>query len=147
SSAAKAFDLSDEPRESLRRYLPPDVDPDKISGDATMAARFGLGCLLARRLTEVGARFIEVTTEYIPFQNWDTHENGHVRIARMKQTMDSPVAQLVLDLDRRGLLERTLVVLASEFSRDIMIEGVDGTRAEDRNSPKPPDRIENIQLY
>src|SRR5436190_10012269 len=58
SSAAKAFDLSDEPRESLRRYLPPDVDPDKITGDAAMAARFGLGCLLARRLTEVGARFI-----------------------------------------------------------------------------------------
>src|SRR5205814_4853882 len=55
--------------------------------------------------------------------------------------------QLVLDLDRRGLLERTLIVLASEFSRDIMIEGVDGTRPEDRNSPKPPDRIENIQLY
>ena len=147
SSAAKAFDLSDEPKESLRKYLPPDLDPDKLTGDAAVAARFGLGCLLARRLTEVGARFIEVTTEYIPFLNWDTHENGHTRIARMKQIVDSPVAQLVLDLDRRGLLDRTLVVLASEFSRDIMIEGVDGSRPEDRNSPKPPERIENIQLY
>ena len=147
SSAAKAFDLSTEPKESLRKYLPPDVDPDKLTGDAAIAARFGLGCLLARRLTEVGARFIEVTTEYIPFLNWDTHENGHTRLVRMKQIIDSPIAQLVLDLERRGLLERTLVVLASEFSRDIMIEGVDGSRPEDRNSPKPPDRIENIQLY
>jgi hypothetical protein len=42
--------------------------------EAQTVGRFGLGCLLARRLTEVGARFIEVTTEYIPFLNWDTHE-------------------------------------------------------------------------
>jgi hypothetical protein len=147
SPAAAAFDLSTEPKESLRRYLPPDVDPDKLTGDAAMAARFGLGCLLARRLTEVGARFIEVTSEYIPFLNWDTHENGHERLVRMKQVIDSPIAQLVIDLERRGLLDRTLIVLASEFSRDIMIEGVDGSRPEDRNSPKPPDRIENIQLY
>ena len=147
SPAAKAFDLSLEPKESLRKYLPPDVDPDKLTGDSAMAARFGLGCLLARRLTEVGARFIEVTTEYIPFLNWDTHEDGHRRLVRLKQTIDSPIAQLVVDLERRGLLERTLVVLASEFSRDIMIEGVDGSRPEDRNSPKPPDRIEDIRLY
>ena len=49
-----------------------------------LIGRFGLGCLLARRLAEVGARFIEVTTEYIPFLNWDTHENGHTRAAAMK---------------------------------------------------------------
>jgi uncharacterized protein (DUF1501 family) len=147
SPAAKAFDLTLEPKESVKKYLPPDVDPDKLSGDAAMAARFGLGCLLARRLTEVGARFIEVTTEYMPFLNWDTHENGHERMIRMKQMVDAPVAQLILDLDRRGLLDRTLVVLASEFSRDIMIEGVDGSRPEDRNSPKPPERIDDIKFY
>ena len=43
--------------------------------------------------------------------------------------IDAPIAQLVIDLERRGLLERTLIVLASEFSRDIMIEGVDGSFA------------------
>ena len=48
---------------------------------------------------------------------------------------------------RRGLLDRTLIVLASEFSRDIMIEGVDGSRPEDRNSPKPPERIEDPKFY
>ena len=52
---------------------------------------FGLGCLLARRLTEVGARFIEVTTEYIPFQNWDTHENGHTRMVAMKRRSMPPL--------------------------------------------------------
>ena len=54
--------------------------------DTYNTGRFGLGCLLARRLTEAGARFIEVTTEYIPFRYWDTHENGHQRAVGMKQS-------------------------------------------------------------
>ena len=108
SPAAKAFDLS--------------LEPQKIY-DTYNTSRFGLGCLLARRLTEAGARFIEVTTEYIPFRYWDTHENGHTRALTMKQTIDGPVSQLILDLEERGLLDRTLVVLASEFGRDMMIEG------------------------
>jgi len=108
SPAAKAFDLSLEPRKIYDTYN---------------TSRFGLGCLLARRLTEAGARFIEVTTEYIPFRYWDTHENGHTRALTMKQTIDGPVSQLILDLEERGLLDRTLVVLASEFGRDMMIEG------------------------
>ncbi|HUS34301.1 MAG TPA: DUF1501 domain-containing protein [Verrucomicrobiae bacterium] len=108
SPAAKAFDLSLEPKDSYEKYN---------------TGRFGLGCLLARRLCEVGARFIEVTTEYIPFLNWDTHENGHTRLVDMKKQIDGPIAQLILDLEARGLLNRTLVVLASEFSRDMMTEG------------------------
>jgi hypothetical protein len=108
SGSAKAFDLSLEPRKNYDIYN---------------TGRFGLGCLLARRLTEVGARFIEVTSEYIPFKNWDTHENGHERAIGMKRQIDAPVAQLVLDLEERGLLNRTVVVLASEFGRDMMLEG------------------------
>ncbi len=108
SPAAKAFDLSLEPKEVYERYN---------------TGRFGLGCLLARRLTEAGARFIEVTTEYEPFKNWDTHENGHTRLVEMKRLIDAPIAQLVLDLEARGLLDRTLIVVASEFSRDMMTEG------------------------
>ena len=64
SPAAKAFDLSLEP---------------KASFDVYNTGRFGQGCLLARRLMEAGARFIEVTTEYVPFLHWDTHDNGHTR--------------------------------------------------------------------
>jgi hypothetical protein len=118
SREREAFDVSREPRQVYDRYN---------------TGRFGLGCLLARRLTEAGARFIEVTTEYVPFLHWDTHENGHTTLARMKQEIDRPIAQLVLDLEQRGLLDRTLVVVASEFSRDMMIEGVPGSNARDQS--------------
>jgi hypothetical protein len=92
--------------------------------------------LLARRLTEAGARYIEVTTEYVPFMSWDTHENGHTTAEEMKRVIDRPVAQLILDLEERGLLDRTLVILASEFSRDMMIEGVPGSTARDQSRAK-----------
>ena len=65
-----------------------------------------------RRLTEAGARYIEVSTEYVPFLGWDQHDNGHTRLIDMKRLIDAPVAQLVRDLEERGLLERTLIVLA-----------------------------------
>jgi phage gpG-like protein len=118
SKEKHAFDLTREPKESYERYD---------------TGRFGRGCLLARRLVEEGARFVEVTTEYIPFVHWDTHENGHSTVARVKQEIDRPIAQLILDLESRGLLERTLVVIASEFSRDMMIEGVPGSTARDQS--------------
>ncbi|WP_422449346.1 DUF1501 domain-containing protein, partial [Thermoanaerobacterium sp. DL9XJH110] len=86
----------------------------------------------ARRLVEAGARFIEVTTEYVPFLNWDTHANGHTTLRRMKQEIDRPIAQLILDLEARGLLDRTLVILASEFSRDMIMEGKPGSNANDQ---------------
>src|SRR5207302_10058975 len=111
SKERDAFDITREPKAVYDKYN---------------VGRFGLGCLLARRLTEAGARFIEVTTEYVPFLHWDTHENGHATYTRMKQEIDRPIAQLILDLEARGLLERTLVVLAREFSRDLVNEGVPG---------------------
>ncbi len=126
-----AFDLTTEPRESYDRYN---------------TGRFGLGCLLARRLAEAGGRFIEVTTEYVPFLHWDTHENGHVTAKRMKQEIDRPVAQLIRDLEESGLLDRTLVILASEFSRDMMIEGVPGSTARDQSRAKA-DVLGEINQY
>jgi hypothetical protein len=116
-----AFDLTKEDPRSFDRYN---------------TGRFGLGCLLARRLAEVGARFIEVTTEYVPFLHWDTHENGHSTVERLKREIDRPIAQLILDLEARKLLDRTLVVLATEFSRDMMIEGVPGSNAGDQSRAK-----------
>lgn len=121
SPERKAFDLAQEPKESYERYN---------------TGRFGLGCLLARRLVEAGARFIEVTTEYVPFLHWDTHENGHTTVERLKKEIDRPIAQLILDLEQRGLLNRTLVIVASEFSRDMMIEGVPGSTAKDQSRAK-----------
>jgi hypothetical protein len=126
-----AFDLSLEPKDSYEKYN---------------TGRFGLGCLLARRLAEAGARYIEVTTEYVPFLHWDTHENGHTTVKRLKQEIDRPIAQLILDLEQRGLLDRTLVVLASEFSRDMMIEGIPGSNAKDQSRAKT-DVMKELKHY
>ena len=126
-----AFDISLEPKASYQVYD---------------TSRFGRGCLLARRLVESGARFVEVTTEYVPFLHWDTHKDGHETLVRMKQEIDAPIAQLVRDLEARGLLERTLVVIASEFSRDMLIEGKPGSNAKDQ-ATAPTDVIKEMQHY
>jgi arylsulfatase A-like enzyme len=99
--------------------------------------RFGRGCLLARRLVENGARYVEVTTEYVPFVHWDTHDRGHATVAKLHREIDRPIATLIRDLESRGLLDRTLVVIASEFSRDMITEGQPGSTASDQaSSPK-----------
>lgn len=127
----EAFDISLEPKESYEKYD---------------TGRFGRGCLLARRLVENGARFVEVTTEYVPFLNWDTHANGFTTLQRMKQEVDRPIAQLILDLESRGLLDRTLVILASEFSRDMIIEGKPGSNARDQATEKV-DVLKELKHY
>ncbi len=130
SPAAEAFDLGLEPKDSYDRYD---------------TGRFGLGCLLARRLVEAGTRFVEVTTEYIPFFGWDTHEDGHRRTAEMMAQIDRPIAQLVRDLEARGLLERTLVVVATEFSRDMLMEGKPGELVQ--NQVEVPDLVTEEKHY
>lgn len=130
SPEAEAFDLSREPKAVYDKYN---------------TGRFGLGCLLARRLTERGARFISVTTEYEPFKGFDTHENGHTRLIGMKQQIDGPVAQLIRDLDQSGRLDRTLVILASEFSRDIMVEGRPEARVQEQVDQ--PDILNDEKFY
>jgi hypothetical protein len=117
SPSARAFDLSLDSGKNLAAY---------------QESRFGQGCLLARRLVEAGARYVEVTSEYIPFLYWDTHEHGHERAVAMKKIIDAPIAQLIRDLDERGLLDRTLVILASEFGRDAMTEGKVGKEVKDQ---------------
>ncbi|MEP7144150.1 MAG: DUF1501 domain-containing protein [Ferruginibacter sp.] len=130
SPEAQAFDLTREPKEIYDIYN---------------TGRFGLGCLMARRLTEQGARFISVTTEYEPFKGWDTHENGNTRIKDMKKQIDGPVAQLIKDLERTGKLDRTLVILASEFSRDMMVEGRPEAKVQEQVSQ--PDIITDMKNY
>ena len=130
SPEAAAFDLSKEPKESYDIYN---------------TGRFGLGCLMARRLTEQGARFISVTTEYEPFKNWDTHDNGYTRMIDMKKQINGPVSQLIKDLERTGHLDRTLVILASEFSRDMMVEGRPGLKVKEQVNQ--PDIINDIKYY
>jgi hypothetical protein len=130
SPESKAFDLGLEPKDVYEVYN---------------TGRFGLGCLLAKRLTEQGARFISVTTEYEPFLGFDTHENGHTRMVEMKKMIDKPVAQLINDLDKSGHLDRTLVVLASEFSRDMMVEGRPDARVQEQVNQ--PDILSDLKFY
>ncbi len=130
SPEAKAFDLNQEPKESYNKYN---------------TGRFGLGCLLAKRLTQQGARFISVTTEYEPFKGWDTHENGYTRLIDMKKQIDVPVAQLIKDLKQSGHLDRTIIVIASEFSRDMMTEGRPGAKVQEQVNQ--PDIIQELKHY
>lgn len=130
SPEAKAFDLSQEPKESYDKYN---------------TGKFGLGCLLAKRLVDQGARYITVTTEYEPFFGWDTHDNGNTRLKDMKKMIDSPIAQLISDLDASGKLERTMVIVASEFSRDMLTEGRPDLKVQDQ--VQVPDIIEEMKNY
>ena len=127
----EAFDITLEPKEVQERYD---------------TGRFGRGCVLARRLVEQGVRYVEVTTEYIPFVHWDTHERGHERMITLHEEIDRPIATLIRDLEERGLLDRTLVVIASEFSRDMITEGQPGSTASDQ-ARSPKDFLQKPEHY
>lgn len=73
---------------------------------------FGQGVLLARRLVENKVRFVEVT-----LGGWDTHQSNFVRVPERTDLLDRALGALLADLDDRGLLDETLVVVASEFGR------------------------------
>ena len=107
SHAPHVLDLADESRETLSLY--------GIGEPAT--DNFGRQCLMARRLSESGVRFIQVTYgDNTANPAWDQHSNlpKHADHAR---AVDRPVAGLLADLKRRGLLEDTLVWWGSEFGR------------------------------
>ena len=104
-AAPEAFDVTDESERTLEMY---GMKRDETSG-------FGWQCLMARRLSERGVRFIELI-DVGSNNNWDSHGNmgDHERLARH---IDKPIAGLLTDLKQRGMLDRTLVVWTSEFGR------------------------------
>ncbi|HYH63109.1 MAG TPA: DUF1501 domain-containing protein [Urbifossiella sp.] len=97
----RVMDLSGETKETLALY-----------GVGGPADTFGRQCLLARRLAEAGVRFVEVT-----HTEWDLHGSLTAGMVRNCGQIDRPVAGLLADLDRRGLLRDTLVVWGGEFGR------------------------------
>jgi Protein of unknown function (DUF1501) len=87
---------------------------------------FGRQCLIARRLVERGARFIELTCPGTGNDRWDQHgglKRGHEQNSK---AVDQPIAALLTDLKARGLLKSTLVVWAGEFGRTPFAQGDDG---------------------
>jgi|MDTC01.3.fsa_nt_gb hypothetical protein len=106
SEDLKAFDLDKESKNTREEY-----------GDHS----FGQGCLLARRLIENDVRFVEVN-----LGGWDTHSNNFDSVSQRAAVLDQGVASLLRDLERRGLLDETLVVVATEFGRTPRINQNDG---------------------
>jgi len=119
--APEVFDLSGETAETLKLY--------GLERGATTG--FGWQCLVARRLAERGVRFIELI-DVGSSNNWDSHGNmaDHERLAR---AIDQPIAGLITDLKRRGMLERTLIVWTSEFGRTPFHQQADHAGREHHN--------------
>lgn len=112
STMPQIMSLSDESKETLDLY----------GIDSEPTDNFGRQCLLARKFAENGVRYIQVSTDY----TWDHHQkvqSGHVKESAK---VDRPIAGLLEDLERRGLLDDTLVVWGAEFGRTPMVENGDG---------------------
>jgi Protein of unknown function (DUF1501) len=103
SEDLKAFDLNQEKEPMRERYGKTDI---------------GQGCLLARRLVESGVRYVEVSST-----EWDMHGNLETHMEEVAPPFDQAYAALITDLDERGLLDSTLVVLATEFGRKPEFDG------------------------
>ena len=84
-------------------------------------ASFARQCLMARRLSEAGVRFVEICQG-----GWDHHNNLHNGLIDRCGSVDQPVGALLRDLEERGLLEETLVLFGSEFGRQPTAQGPDG---------------------
>lgn len=97
SKDLKAFDLRQEPEATRKLY-----------GEGS----FAQGCLLARRLVQNGVRFVEVQ-----LGGWDTHYDNFTGVEGRCKQFDQAYAALITDLDKNGLLDSTLVVVATEFGR------------------------------
>jgi hypothetical protein len=118
SAVPELMDLKGETAATKRLYgLDAKYGPTRI---------FATECLIARRLIERGARFIELTCPNVGADRWDQHgglKQGHENNAR---AVDQPIAALLKDLKSRGLLDDTLVLWGGEFGRTPFAQGSDG---------------------
>lgn len=112
------MDLAREPAHVLEEY-----------GAQPGQASFANNCLLARRLVEQGVRFVQLF-----HADWDHHSNLDAALPARCREVDQPMAALVRDLKRRGLLDQTLVVWGGEFGRTPMLQG---SNAEGEPASRP----------
>jgi hypothetical protein len=110
TSVPELMDVSKETPETLALY---GVQPGKPS--------FAANCLLARRLVERGVRIIELYDS-----DWDHHNDLAKRLPAKTRDVDRPMAALIADLKRRGLLDETLVIWGAEFGRTPLRQGISG---------------------
>jgi hypothetical protein len=107
----EVLDFSNESQETLDAYGIQDGP----------AGSFARQCLMARKLSEAGVRFVEVCDP-----GWDHHNNLHQGLLTRTKSVDQPTAALLADLEKRGMLEDTLVLFGSEFGRLPQAQGPDG---------------------
>ena len=121
AAAPEAFDLAKETDETLKLYGLP----------RGSTAGFAWQCLIARRLVERGVRFVELI-DVGSSNNWDAHGDmmSHAPLAK---NVDQPIAALLADLKRCGLLEDTLVVWTTEFGRTPFNNSADAKGREHHN--------------
>jgi hypothetical protein len=123
AAAPEAVDVSRESAATRKLY----------GLDEPRTADFGRRCLLARRLVERGVRFVQVYSGGGPVaMQWDAHSDIDANHEKMCGLTDQPVAALLHDLARTGLLDETLVVWGGEFGRTPVAEG--GSRGRDHNA-------------
>ncbi len=116
-SAPALFDVSDETEETRKLY----------GIDEPSTADFGKRCLLGRRMIERGVRFVQIWSGAGgPSNNWDNHSSIVNQLPPMCAATDQPIAALLADLKRRGLLEDTLVLWSTEFGRMPFSQGGEG---------------------
>ena len=120
----EAIDIDAEPEETRKLY--------GLNSENADAVSLGRRCLLARRLVERGVRFVQVMAS-----GWDSHDYIEKAHGSRMDAVDRPIAGLLKDLKRSGLLEETLGVWAGEFGRspDNGIRGVDKAWGRDHNAP------------
>ena len=111
SKVPELLDISREPQKIRDLYGVKD----------TPGSAFARQCLMARRLSEAGVRFVEICQP-----GWDHHNNLHKGLLDRCGSIDQPVAALLTDLEQRGLLSETLVLFGSEFGRLPTSQGQDG---------------------
>ena len=108
TSVPELTDISKEPKSTFDLYGP----------EAKKPGTYAYNCLLARRLTERGVRFVQLF-----HRGWDQHTTLPEKIAIQCKDTDRASAALVLDLKQRGLLDDTLVVWGGEFGRTVYCQG------------------------
>jgi hypothetical protein len=112
SAIPQIMSLSEETQETLDLY----------GVDQSPTDNFARQCLLARKFAEQGVRYIQVSTDY----TWDHHTKNNEGLVKECAKVDKPIAGLLSDLARRGLLEDTLIVWGAEFGRTPTVENSDG---------------------
>ena len=108
TSVPELTDVSKEPESVFDLY----------GEDARKPGTYANNCLLARRLSERGVRFVQLF-----HRGWDTHGNLPNQLKRQCKATDQPTAGLLTDLKRRGMLDDTLVVWGGEFGRTVYNQG------------------------